>query len=159
MRSRSGFARPCICFLIILMRFDVAFDGAGAVGDGESGGDGGPVAAQSPGEAAQFADRAGLGLGGPGFQVLAVAVAEHLGGRADQVPGGCEFLAAAGDPGERGTVTAGEAACGPRRRGPRRAGPGSGRPGRPPGPARPVPRVARVQGLVTVPAGRNGAGR
>ena len=30
---------------------DVAFDGAGAVGQGEPGGDGGPVLAQSGGEA------------------------------------------------------------------------------------------------------------
>jgi hypothetical protein len=46
---------------------DVAFDGAGPVGDGEPGGYGGPVLA----EPTQLADRTGLGLAGPGFQVVA----------------------------------------------------------------------------------------
>jgi hypothetical protein len=79
---------------------EVAFDGAGAVGHGEPGGDGGPVFAESLGESAQLADRAGLGLGGPGgrstlkwiwvdtaspgWQVFAVLVAEHVGEVADQ---------------------------------------------------------------------------
>jgi hypothetical protein len=65
----------------------VAFDGAGAVGGGEPGGDGGPVAAESSGEAAQLADRAVLGLAGPGFQALAATVAEHVGELADQGDG------------------------------------------------------------------------
>ena len=89
---------------------DVAFDGAGTVGDGEPGGDGGPVLAQSLGEAAQLADRAGLGLGGPGFEVLAVAVAQHVRELADQAAGGFEFLAAGGDLRERGPVVIGELA-------------------------------------------------
>src|ERR1700731_4877915 len=66
---------------------DVAFDGAGAVGDGEPGGDGGPVAAESSGEAAQLADRVVLGLAGPGFEALAAAVAEHVRELADQGAG------------------------------------------------------------------------
>src|SRR5579863_248500 len=57
----------------------MAFDGAGAVGDGEPGGDRGPVRAESLAEPAQLADRAGLGPAGPGFEVLAAAVAEHVG--------------------------------------------------------------------------------
>jgi hypothetical protein len=64
----------------------VAFDGSGALGQGEPGGDGGPVFAESFGESAQFADRAGLGLGGLGAQVFAVAMAEHIGEVADQGP-------------------------------------------------------------------------
>jgi len=47
LRGRSGFARPYICLLIILKAVDVAFDGAGAVGHGEPGGDRGPVPAES----------------------------------------------------------------------------------------------------------------
>jgi hypothetical protein len=43
----------------------VAFDGAGAPGEGETGGDGGPVLAQADGEAADFRNVAGLGLAGP----------------------------------------------------------------------------------------------
>ena len=66
---------------------DVAFDGAGAVGDGEPGGDGAPVPAESLAETAQFADRAGLGLAGLGGQVLAAAVAEHVRELADQGAG------------------------------------------------------------------------
>ncbi len=89
---------------------DVAFDGAGAVGDGEPGGDGGPVLAESFGEAAQLADRAGLGLAGPGFQVLAAAVAEHVREVADQVAGRFELRAAGGDLRERGAVVVGEVA-------------------------------------------------
>jgi hypothetical protein len=83
---------------------DVAFDGAGAVGDGEPGADGGPVLAESFGEAAQLADRAGLGLAGPGFQVLAAAVAEHVRELADQGAGRLELGAAGGDQCERGAV-------------------------------------------------------
>ncbi len=89
---------------------DVAFDGARAVGDGEPGGDGGPVAAESFGEAAQFADRAVLGLAGPGFEALAAAVTEHVRELADQVPGRFELGAAAGDLRERGAVVLGEVA-------------------------------------------------
>jgi hypothetical protein len=86
----------------------VAFDGAGAVGDGEPGGDGGPVFAESFGEAAQLADRAGLGLAGPGVQALAAAVAEHVREVADQGPGHFELLTSAGDLRERGAVVLGE---------------------------------------------------
>jgi hypothetical protein len=75
----------------------VAFDGAGTVGQGEPGGDRGPVLAESFGESAQLTDRAGLGLGGPGRQVFAVPVAEHLGELSDQGLGGRQFGAACGD--------------------------------------------------------------
>ena len=51
-----------------------------------------------------FAERAVLGLGGPGFEVFAVLVAEHVGELADQVPSGGELLAAGGDLGECGAV-------------------------------------------------------
>ena len=70
MQSRSGFERLCVCLLVIL-RYDVAFDGAGAIGDGEPGGDGGLVFAESFAETAQLANRAGLRLAGLGFEVLA----------------------------------------------------------------------------------------
>ncbi len=54
--------------------------------------------------------RAGFALGGPGFQVLAVAMAEHFRELAEQVTGGGEFWAAGGDPGEVGPVGVGEPA-------------------------------------------------
>jgi hypothetical protein len=88
----------------------VAFDGAGAVGQGEAGGDGGPVFAQSGGEGLQLADGAGFGLVCPGGGLAAGAVAEHVGELADQGADGGELVAAAGDPGQGGTVVAGEAA-------------------------------------------------
>ena len=90
----------------------MAFDGAGAVRDGEPGGDRGPVFAQSLSEPAQLADRAGLGLAGPGFQALAVAVSQHVGELADQAAGGSQFLAAGGDLCERGPVVIGQLARG-----------------------------------------------
>jgi hypothetical protein len=49
---------------------DVAFDGAGSPGQGEAGGDGGPVLAQAGGEAPHFLDGAGLGLVDPGGSSL-----------------------------------------------------------------------------------------
>lgn len=73
---------------------DVAFDGTGALGDGEPGGDGGPVLAEALAETAQLADRAGLSLAGPRFQALAAAVAEHVGELADQIAGRFELFAA-----------------------------------------------------------------
>src|SRR6185437_7492648 len=108
--EQVGFGASVHLSLDHLDAVDVAFDGAGAVGDGEPGGDGGPVLAESLAEAAQLADGAGLGLAGPGFQALAAAVAEHVRELADQVTGSCEFLAAAGDLRERGAVAVGEIA-------------------------------------------------
>jgi hypothetical protein len=89
---------------------DVAFDGTGTVGDGEPGGDGGPVPAKPSGEAAQLTDRAGLGLGGSRLKALAAAVAEHVRELADQVTGGVQFGAAAGDLRERRAVIVSEIA-------------------------------------------------
>jgi hypothetical protein len=62
--EQVGFRPPVHLSLDHFDAVDVAFDGAGAVGRGELG-DGGPVLAESFGEAAQLADRAGLGLGSP----------------------------------------------------------------------------------------------
>jgi hypothetical protein len=81
-------------------------EGAG-VGDGEPGGDGGPVFAGPLAKPRSSFDRAGLGLAGPGFQSFAAAVAEHVCELADQITGGVEFGAAGGDLRERGTVVAG----------------------------------------------------
>ena len=88
----------------------VAFDGTGALGDGEPGGDGGPVLAEASAETAQLADRAGLSVAGPCFQTLAAAVAEHVGELADQIAGRFELFAAGGDLREVGTVVVGEVA-------------------------------------------------
>jgi hypothetical protein len=88
----------------------VAFDGTGALGDGEPGGDGGPVLAEASAETAQLADRAGLSVAGPCFQALAAAVAEHVGELADQIAGRFELFAAGGDLREVGTVVVGEVA-------------------------------------------------
>ena len=93
LRRRAKPARPYICLLSIL-KVNVAFDGAGAVGHGEPGGHGSPVLAESFGKAVQLAHTTAFGLDGPGFQALTVAVAEHVGELADQVAGGGEFLAA-----------------------------------------------------------------
>jgi len=49
-------------------------------------------------------------VAGPGFEVFAVLVAEHVGELADQVTGDGEFLAAARDLAERGAVSVGELA-------------------------------------------------
>jgi hypothetical protein len=59
-------------------------------------------------EAAQFADRAGLSLAGPGFQAFAAAVAEHVREATDQVTGSFELGTAGGDLRERGAVCVGE---------------------------------------------------
>src|ERR1019366_3206254 len=56
---------------------DVAFHGAGAVGQGEPGGDGVLVAADAVGEGVQFGLVAGLGGGEPAFQFLLAAAAGH----------------------------------------------------------------------------------
>jgi hypothetical protein len=69
--EQVGFHAPVHLPFDHLDAVDMAFGGAGAVGDGEPGDDGGPVPAESAGEAAQLADRAGLGLAGPRFEVLA----------------------------------------------------------------------------------------
>lgn len=74
---RSGFARRASVF-DHLDAVDLAFDGAGAVGQGEPCSEGGPVLAQAGGEAAQIADGAALGLAGPGAQVVSGSVAEHV---------------------------------------------------------------------------------
>jgi hypothetical protein len=95
---------------LVILSVDVAFDGVGAVRDGEPSADGGPVVAEAFAEPAQPADWAGLSLAGPGFQLLAVAVAEHVREAADQVTGRFEFLAAGGDLRERGPVVLGEVA-------------------------------------------------
>jgi hypothetical protein len=82
---------------------------------------------QSPlAKTAQLADLAGLGLAGPGFQVLgAAAAAEHVSEAADQVANGFQFRAAAGDLCQCGAAVVGEvvgrredpAGCLPGRRG------------------------------------------
>jgi hypothetical protein len=55
--QQIGLALPYICLLIILIRFDVALDGARTPREGAVDGDGGPVPAQAGGEAATLAER------------------------------------------------------------------------------------------------------
>ena len=52
-QSRSGPARPYICLLSILMRFDVTFDGAGAPAEAEPAGNGVLVGSQAGDEGAK----------------------------------------------------------------------------------------------------------
>jgi hypothetical protein len=58
--EQVGFGAAIHLSLEHLDAVDVAFDGAGAVGDGEPGGDGGPVLAESLAEAAWLTNLAGL---------------------------------------------------------------------------------------------------
>src|ERR1039457_7347894 len=118
---------------------DVAFHGAGAVGQGEPGGDGVLVAADAVGEGVQFGLVVGLGGGEPAFQFLLAAAAghdlgeaAHVGGQGVQVGagvldgGGLRSLVVSESGGGGGGAAGGLAGVlGPR--GPRRAGgPGGG---------------------------------
>jgi len=79
---------------------DVAFDGAGSPGQGEAGGDGGPVLAQAGGEAPHFLDGAGLGLVDLGGSSLPWRWGDHVAELADQGAGGVELGTAGGDGGQ-----------------------------------------------------------
>jgi hypothetical protein len=80
LRRRSRLARPYICRLIASTAGDVAFDGAGAVGQGEPGGDGGEVQADPGGEGVQFGLVVSVDPLEPAGEVLlAGALGHHLG--------------------------------------------------------------------------------
>jgi hypothetical protein len=101
LRSTSGFAPVQLSFDHLAV--DVAIDSAWAVGDGEPGGDGGPVFADSFAETAQLADRIGPSLAGAGFEVIAAA-AEPVREVADRGTGRLKLLSAGRDLLERGTI-------------------------------------------------------
>ena len=70
LRSRSRLARPYICRLIALSRFDVAFGRPGTVGQAQPGGDSGQVLADPGGEGVQFGLVVGVGALKPAGQFL-----------------------------------------------------------------------------------------
>ena len=84
---------------------DVAFHGAGAVGQGEPGGDGLLVAADAVGEGVQLGLVVGLDPGEPVFECeQALAAGHHLGETADVAGQGVQVRAAGRDGGEPGLV-------------------------------------------------------
>jgi hypothetical protein len=91
-------------------RFARALDGARTPGEGEPGGDGGPVLAQACGVVPYFLDGAGLGQLGPFGELAALAVGEDVGELADQGAGRVQLGAAGGNGGQRVAVLVGELA-------------------------------------------------
>lgn len=100
LRSRSKPARPSIWRLSIL-KVDVAFDFAGAVGQGEAVSDGLLVGADAGGEGVQVGLVAGFDCGEPVFQVqFAGAAGHHLGEAGHMAGEGVQVRAPGQDRGE-----------------------------------------------------------